>query len=80
MRSYLSWLIEEGTPRLESGLSPMEAAKDLAAPGASPYERWSEGERLVANLTALARDLGQAPATDVVTLFGQMAELRATLA
>jgi glyoxylase-like metal-dependent hydrolase (beta-lactamase superfamily II) len=80
MRTYLSWLIEEGTPRLESGLSPMEAAKDLAAPGASPYERWSVGERLVANLTALARDLGQAPATDVVTLFGQMAELRATLA
>jgi len=75
-RAYLSWLVDEGTPRLESGLSPMEAAKDLRAAG-SPYDEWGESERLVVNLTALARDLGQTPAADVVTLFGQMAELRA---
>jgi cyclase len=73
-RSYLQWLVDEGTPRLESGSSPMEAAKDLA--GESPYSEWGEGERLVANLTALARDLGQSPPDDAVTLFGQMAELR----
>ena len=75
-RAYLSWLVEEGTPRLESGLSPMEAAQDLRSEG-TPYDDWNESERLVVNLTALSRDLGQAPAADIVTLFGEMAELRA---
>ena len=42
---------------------------------AGPYDGWGEGERLVVNLTALARDLGQEPAADVLTLFGGMAEL-----
>ena len=45
----------EGTPRLEGGLSPLDAARDLAG---GPYAGWGEGERLVVNLTALARDLG----------------------
>jgi len=72
-RAYLSWLVDEGTPRLERGMTPMEAADDLSSSG-SPFDAWSEGERLVVNLTALARDLGQSPQADVVTLFGQMAE------
>jgi glyoxylase-like metal-dependent hydrolase (beta-lactamase superfamily II) len=71
-RGYFEWLVAEGTPRLHSGLSPLDAARDLAG---GPYAGWGEGERLVVNLTALARDLGLAPKDDVLTLFGGMAEL-----
>ncbi len=71
-RGYLAWLLDEGTPRLLGGLSPMDAARDLAG---GPYAGWGEGERLVVNLTALARDLGQDPPDDIGSTFGQMAEL-----
>jgi glyoxylase-like metal-dependent hydrolase (beta-lactamase superfamily II) len=71
-RGYLEWLVTEGTSRLEGGLAPIDAARDLAG---GPYDGWGEPERLVVNLTALARDLGQEPDADVLTLFGGMAEL-----
>jgi cyclase len=71
-RAYFEWLVAEGTPRLEGGLAPLEAARDMAG---GPYDGWGERERLVVNLTALARDLGQDPADDVLTLFGGMAAL-----
>ena len=71
-RGYFEWLVDEGTPRLTSGMTPMEAARDMVG---GPYEGWGEGERLVVNLTALSRDLGQAPPDDVLSLFGQMADL-----
>jgi cyclase len=71
-RAYLQWLVDEGTPRFEAGMSPMDAAREMAD---GPYAGWGEGERLGPNLTALWRDLGGAPPDDVVTLFGQMAEL-----
>jgi glyoxylase-like metal-dependent hydrolase (beta-lactamase superfamily II) len=73
-RGYFEWLVAEGTPRLEGGLAPLDAARDLAG---GPYADWGEGERLVVNLTALARDLGLAPPDDVMTLFGGMAALAA---
>jgi cyclase len=71
-RDYLQWLVDEGTPRFESGMSPLDAAKDMAG---GPYAEWGEGERLAPNLTALWRDLGGEPPDDVFTLFGHMAEL-----
>ncbi len=71
-RNYFEWLVAEGTPRLQAGLSPLDAARDLAG---GPYAGWGEGERLVVNLTALARDLGLEPVDDVLTLFGGMATL-----
>jgi glyoxylase-like metal-dependent hydrolase (beta-lactamase superfamily II) len=73
-RGYFEWLVAEGTPRLQGGLAPLDAARDLAG---GPYAGWGERERLVANLTALARDLALAPDADVLTLFGSMAELAA---
>ena len=71
-RGYFEWLVDEGTPRLTGGMSPMDAARDMAD---GPYAGWGESERLVVNLTALARDLGLEPADDVLTLFDQMADL-----
>ena len=76
-RGYFAWLQAEGTPRLQGGMSPLDAARDLAG---GPYAGWGEGERLVVNLAALARDLGQDPPSDVGSTFGQMAELWATRA
>jgi glyoxylase-like metal-dependent hydrolase (beta-lactamase superfamily II) len=72
-RGYFEWLVAEGTPRLTGGMAPLDAARDLVG---GFDAGWGEGERLVVNLVALARDLGQQPASDVVTLFGSMAELR----
>ena len=57
-RGYLEWLVTEGTPRLEGGMAPLDAARDMAG---GPYDGWGERERLVVNLTALSRDLGQEP-------------------
>jgi glyoxylase-like metal-dependent hydrolase (beta-lactamase superfamily II) len=73
-RGYFEWLVAEATPRLTGGMTPMDAALDLAG---GPYAGWGERERLVANLIALARDLELHPADDVLTVFGSMASLRA---
>ena len=73
-RGYFEWLVTAGTPRLEGGLSPLDAARDLAG---GPYAGWGDGERLVVNLTALGRDLGLPVSDDVLTLFGGMAALAA---
>jgi glyoxylase-like metal-dependent hydrolase (beta-lactamase superfamily II) len=72
-RGYFEWLLAEGTPRLTGGMAPLDAARDLRG---GPYDGWGEAERLVANLIALARDLGLGPADDVVTVFESMATLR----
>jgi hypothetical protein len=71
-RAYLEWLVTEGTPRLEGGMAPLDAARDMAG---GAFDDWGAPERLVVNLTALARDLGQDPEADVLTLFGGMATL-----
>jgi cyclase len=71
-RDYLGWLVDEGTPLLRDGIPPLEAARRLIG---GRYRGWGEGERLVVNLTALARDLGLAPVDDVLTLFSGMAAL-----
>jgi cyclase len=72
-RGYFDWLVAEGTPRLDAGMTPLDAALDLAG---GPYDGWGEPERLVANLIALSRDLGRAPMDDVITVFDSMATLR----
>ena len=64
-------------PGSRAAWRPLDAARDLAG---GPYDGWGERERLVVNLTALARDLGQEPAADVLTLFGGMATLAAASA
>ncbi len=73
-RGYFEWLVAEGTPRLQAGMAPLDAAFDLAG---GPYAGWGEGERLVVNLIALARDLGQNPPDDLLVVLGAMAALAA---
>jgi glyoxylase-like metal-dependent hydrolase (beta-lactamase superfamily II) len=71
-RGYFQWLVAEGTPRLQGGLTPLDAARDLVG---GPYAGWGNSERLVVNLTALARDLGLEVDDGVRILFGGMAAL-----
>jgi glyoxylase-like metal-dependent hydrolase (beta-lactamase superfamily II) len=72
-RDYLTWLVAEATPRLQGGLSVMDTARELMSLG----DHGSEGERLMVNVTAVARDLGHEVDAGVLTLFGGMAELAA---
>src|SRR5205814_4691152 len=66
-RDYLAWLAREARLRFEAGLSPLEAARDLAA----DYAGWTEGERLVVNVAAVYRELDpDASRTGVLELFG----------
>ncbi|HEX6312291.1 MAG TPA: MBL fold metallo-hydrolase [Acidimicrobiia bacterium] len=76
LKAYLEYLTAEARLRYEAGLSPIEAAREISL---DDYESWGEAERLVVNVTALYRDFGGDPPSDVVTMFTQMAELaRAT--
>jgi cyclase len=72
LKAYFEFLTAEARPRFESGLTPLEAARDMEL---GAFSGWGERERLVANLHALYRDFGADPAPDVLTLMGEMAEL-----
>jgi len=72
-RGYLEWLVAEGTPRLEAGVAPLDAARDMAG---GPYDGWGERERLVVTPPALPRDLGLEPPSDVRPPFGRIGDLR----
>jgi cyclase len=72
LKAYFEFLTIEARARFESGLTPLEAARDLEL---GVFSGWGERERLVANLHALYRDFGTDPAPDVLTLMGEMAEL-----
>jgi glyoxylase-like metal-dependent hydrolase (beta-lactamase superfamily II) len=72
LKDYFEFLTREAKPRFESGMTPLEAARDIDL---GPYAGWSESERLVANIHALYRDFGAAGASDPATLMGEMAAL-----
>jgi cyclase len=57
---YFRFLLAEAGARAEAGMSVVDAARDIDL---GPYAGWGEGERLVANVAAVYRDLGhEAPA------------------
>jgi glyoxylase-like metal-dependent hydrolase (beta-lactamase superfamily II) len=72
LKGYFTLLTNEAKTRYESGMSPLEAARDIDL---GPYAGWSEAERVVANVHALYRDFGDASPTDALTLMGEMAAL-----
>ncbi|SHH28221.1 cyclase [Jatrophihabitans endophyticus] len=47
--AYVDWTAELATSSRADGLTPLEAARRVA--GDDPYRDWSEGERVVGNLT-----------------------------
>jgi cyclase len=72
MRDYFAWLLAEVPPRRDAGMTPLDAARDLAG---GPYRDWGEGERLVVNVMAAYRDLGSDVALDAAAAMAAMAAL-----
>ena len=62
--------------RHAAGMSPLDAARDMARDvGRGPFADWGEAERLVVNVAAVYRELGEEVASDAGSLFAWMAEL-----
>jgi glyoxylase-like metal-dependent hydrolase (beta-lactamase superfamily II) len=72
VRDYFVELEREARARYESGMSAMDAARDLHA---SDRRGWGDSERLAINVAAVYRELGADVASDTMTLFSNMAEL-----
>jgi glyoxylase-like metal-dependent hydrolase (beta-lactamase superfamily II) len=70
LRGYFEALTAEARVRFDAGLSPLEAARDIILPD---YAGWTDGERVVANVTALYREWGASIPSDIATVFGYMA-------
>jgi glyoxylase-like metal-dependent hydrolase (beta-lactamase superfamily II) len=70
-REYFAFLQREVAPRAEAGMSPLDAARDIDL---GAFAGLGERERLVINVAAVYRDLGQEVPGDAAGLLGQMAE------
>ena len=71
LKGYFEHLTSEAQVRFDTGMSPLEAARDIDL---GPHAHLREPERLVANINALYRDFGGDVATDPVTVITLMAE------
>ncbi len=74
VRDYLVYVRDETRKRFEAGLSPADAARDIAL---GDFSAWGDAERIVVNVHTLYRELsgGKAGHADPLALFGLMAEL-----
>ena len=73
VREYLEYVRDQARARFDAGMGAFEAAKDIEL---SEYASWSDPERIAVNVDSLYREFsGEQIATDVVELFGQMAEI-----
>jgi len=70
-REYLLWVEREAKGRFDSGMTAIDAARDMM----SEYKHWGESERLVVNFAAVYRELDPARPPSFEDLFAQMAEL-----
>jgi glyoxylase-like metal-dependent hydrolase (beta-lactamase superfamily II) len=68
---YLQYVADEATARFEDGMDPDEAADDIDL---SPFDDWSEHERIVVNVHTVYRGLDPSlPALSVPAQFVRMA-------
>lgn len=73
MREYLVFVDEQARARHAAGMSLDEAVHDIAL---GEFAGWIDRERLAVNVDSVYRELDpERDRTDVVTLFGMMAEL-----
>lgn len=73
VRQYLEYVRDQAQVRYDSGMSAFDAAKDIEL---NEYSSWSDSERIAVNVDSLYREFSNTDATtDVMELFGQMAEL-----
>ena len=73
VRQYLEYVRDQAQVRYKAGMSAFEAAKDIEL---CEYSSWADPERIAVNVDCLYREFrNDDTATDVMTLFSQMAEL-----
>jgi glyoxylase-like metal-dependent hydrolase (beta-lactamase superfamily II) len=73
VRHYLEYIRDQARTRYDAGMDAFEAAKDIEL---AEYSAWSDPERIAVNVDSLYREFsGEKQATDIMTLFSQMAEL-----
>jgi len=73
MRDYLVYIDAEARKRYDAGMSPRDAAFDIAL---GDYSAWGDAERIGVNVHTLYRQYsGRSTGADTATLFGLMAEL-----
>ena len=72
VRDYFVELESAARARHESGLSALDAARDLHA---SDRRGWGDAERLAINVAAVYRELGADVPGDALSMFSAMADL-----
>ena len=71
---YLIYIDKEARKRFESGMSALEAAKDIDL---DVFSSWGDKERIVVNVHSLYREYkGEEQREDMMLLFKQMAEIK----
>lgn len=74
VQEYLRFIDTETRKRFDAGLSPRDAAHDIAF---GDFSSWSDAERIAVNVDTLYREYwGDTSAPDIIGLFSLMAELR----
>ena len=73
VRDYLVYIDTESRKRFESGMSAIEAAKDIDL---NLFSNWGDAERIAVNVNSLYREYkGEEQREEITLLFEQMAEL-----
>ena len=73
VRDYLVYIDNESRKRFESGMSAIEAAKDIDL---NLFSSWGDGERIAVNVNSLYREYkGEEKREEITLLFEQMAEI-----
>ena len=73
VRDYLVYIDAESRKRFESGMSAIEAAKDIDL---NLFSGWGDAERIAVNVNSLYREYrGEEQREEITLLFEQMAEL-----
>ena len=73
VRDYLAYIDAESRERFESGMSALEAAKEIDL---DLFSTWGDGERIAVNVNSLYREYkGEEKREEITLLFQQMAEL-----
>ena len=73
VRDYLAFIDTESRERFESGMSALEAAKEIDL---DLFSTWGDGERIAVNVNSLYREYkGEEKREEITLLFQQMAEL-----
>jgi glyoxylase-like metal-dependent hydrolase (beta-lactamase superfamily II) len=73
VRDYLDYIDTESRKRFESGMSAIEAARDIDL---NLFSSWGDAERIAVNVNSLYREYkGEEQREEITLLFEQMAEL-----